>query len=417
MYSCHVPRSDRFHISQHFEFNLEETPVEDMLQDVAHAVKLQEGTVVLENIMLSLMLNTGLSTKELALKVLLPVPVIAAIKNELKKRGLVAAQGNGTILTHQGRVYVERTLGYAGLDIPQYTRFKNGTWDMAHDFASEQPVLAQIFAERPQVDVSIDQSKCTIETSLRRAVLCLQHGSLVGKRILCIGDDDLVSISLGVLLKKVIPERTGRTGVITVLDIDSRFTAYISHAAQMLGLPIDCQTVDVRQPLPDVLQDQYDCFLTDPPYTLPGMELFLSRGIEALKQQPDLAVFFSFAHKPPGFTLNMQRSLLDMGLIITEVIPRFSQYEGAGIIAGTGQMMILHTTSKTSPMVKEAFEGAIYTGELRCTVRSYRCMSCQLLIEVGTTQEIKTIEALKAASCPACHGQSFELRKRTATPH
>lgn len=35
------------------------------------------------------------------------------------------------------------------------------------------PILEEFLSQRPSVDVQIDQSKCTPETSLRRAILCL----------------------------------------------------------------------------------------------------------------------------------------------------------------------------------------------------------------------------------------------------
>ena len=71
-------------------------------------------------------------------------------------------------------------------------------------------MIKRIFDNRPNVDVTLDQSKCTPETSLKRAILCVKNNTLVGKKILCIGDDDLVSVSTALLLKKLFPKNKRR---------------------------------------------------------------------------------------------------------------------------------------------------------------------------------------------------------------
>jgi predicted methyltransferase len=88
-------------------------------------------------------------------------------------------------------------------------------------------LLEDLFQSRPQVNVQIDQSKCTVKTSLARAILCLRDHSLIGKRILCVGDDDLVSVSLGFLLKQLFPNASHSKATIEVVDIDDRFLCYI----------------------------------------------------------------------------------------------------------------------------------------------------------------------------------------------
>ncbi len=382
--------------------------MDNLLYDVMVNVKLEEGTVVLENLLLSIYFKEGISTKELAREVLLPVPVIAAIKNEFKKRDLIV-QDRGIRLTQTGRDFIEKTMKYEGLDTELYHRLINDNWSFEKDFKKELDLLNKVFEGRPQVDVTVDQSKCTVETSIKRAILCLKNKALIGKRILCVGDDDLVSISLSFLVKKLFPKQNKDKCLITVLDIDERFLRYIENTAELENLPIQCHKTDLRQPLADKLINQYDCFFTDPPYTMPGMELFLSRGISALKKESGLTVFFSFAHKTPDFNLNMQWAFLDMGLIISDIKPRFNKYEGAEIIGNTGQMIILKTTRKTEPMINDVFDEELYTGEIRRTVRIYQCKECKKQIEVGDKKEYRTIEVLKESGCPYCKGSSFDI--------
>lgn len=328
-----------------------------LLHDIIKNVSLEEGTVALEDMLLSVYFNEGISTKELSRELLLPVPVIAAIKNEFKKAGLIK-QDRGIRLTEKGKDYVEQTMGYAGLDRVLYNKAIYGNLNLDDDFDEEIKLLSRIFENRPEVDATIDQSKCTVETSIQRAVLCLRNKSLIGKRILCVGDDDLVSISLGLLAKRLFPGRNSEKCFITVLDINERFLDYIKDVAQKAGLNVECRKTDLREPLDSSLLSKYDSFFTDPPYTMPGLELFLSRGISALRKEPGLTIFLSFAHKSPDFGINMQRVFLDMGLIISEIIPRFNMYEGAEIIGNTGQMIVLKTTRMTKPMISNSFSDA-----------------------------------------------------------
>ena len=133
------------------------------------------------------------------------------------------------------------------------------------------------------------------------------------------------------------------------MDIDNRILDYISSISKDEDLPISCKYVDLRMPLPEEFKNQFDCLFTDPPYTLQGMNLFLSRGLEALKNQKNgLSIFFSYAHKSPEFELNMQKYFVHMGLMISEILNSFNIYDGAQIIGNTGQMIILKTTKKTA---------------------------------------------------------------------
>lgn len=383
----------------------------DYLAKIYQRVNLEEGETVIEKLLVEIYFQAGISTKELARKVLLPVPIVAAVKGELIKEGLVV-QDRGIRLSANGNDLVGNELGFNGFDY----NFFQGILPQQPSPGLEPECLKleEIFRNRPQVDVTIDQSKAVPLTSLKRALLCLQNHSLIGKQILCIGDDDLVSVALGFLLKRLLPRVADSKTRISVVDIDQRFLDYIQEITRAYSLPIDCRRCDLRNSLPPDLEDQFDSFLTDPPYTLPGMNLFLSRGITALKKRIGLPIFLSFAHKSPGFSLEMQQELLRMGLVIAEIIPRFNQYEGAEIIGNTGQMIILRTSRQTRPIVDAVdFAEPIYTGELKRTWRIYKCKECTKVVKIGFGGDFQTIEAVKKEGCPNCKNTSFDLVERT----
>lgn len=380
------------------------------IEEVNKNVSIEEGKKTLENILITIYLKGRISTKELARNNLLPIPVVAAIKKEFIKRGLVI-QDQGTRLTIKGRQFVEGRLGFKEINSDLYMKLLMEPWKEHIEIIEIKEKLQEFFDNRPQVDVTLDQSKSSIDTSLKRAILTLKNHNLVGKRILCLGDDDLVSIALGFLLKKLFND-AHHTTKITVMDIDKRIIDYISNIAKKESLPIKCEYVDFRAPLADNFKNQFDCFFTDPPYTLEGMNLFLSRGIEALRDDNGLTIYFSYAHKSPDFQLTMQKCFLSMGLIVSEVMPRFNTYEGASIIGNTGQMIVLKTTNTTKALIKAHYEGVLYTGELKETVRSYRCKQCGEIIKVGRSEKLNNIETLKSKGCYKCNSQVFELIQR-----
>ena len=381
------------------------------IDEVNKNVSIEEGKKAIENILITIYLKGGISTKELARNSLLPIPVVAAIKKEFIKKGLVI-QDRGTRLTIKGRHFIEELLGFKEINSDLYMKLLMEPWKEHREIIEIKEELQELFENRPQVDVTIDQSKSSIDTSLKRAILSLKDHNLVGKRILCLGDDDLVSIALGFLLKKLFNNAIHHTTKITVMDIDKRIISYINDIAIKESLPIKCEYVDFRMPLADNFKNQFDCFFTDPPYTLEGMNLFLSRGIEALRDDSGLTIYFSYAHKSPDFQLTMQKCFFSMGLIVSEVMPRFNTYEGASIIGNTGQMIVLKTTNITKALIKTPYKGALYTGELKKTVRSYRCKQCDEIIKVGRSEKINNIETLKSEGCYKCNSQAFELIER-----
>ncbi len=386
--------------------------LKDRIEEAYANVKLQEGAQVIEQLLIECYLRPGISTKELARKTLLPIPVATAIKKELIRAGALE-QGRGVRCTDRGAEWIEKELGYGGIDKNLYQRLIGGELDWAAELGELLAKLEAIFRSRPQVNVQIDQSKCTAETSLRRAILCLKHHALIGKQILCVGDDDLVSVSLSLLLQLLFPKRSDRRAAIDVIDLDARFISYIRQVADRERLPIRCRQLDLRQPLPEEMHEQYDSFFTDPPYTLQGMTLFVSRGINALKRRKGAPIFLSFAHKSPEFMLAMQREFVRMGLTVSSTIPRFNEYEGAEMIANRSQMIVLKTTELTAPPIIAPFEDALYTGEVKRTLRTYRCMRCEEAVYVGAQGDVPTIEDLKNRGCPSCQNDTFQLVSKT----
>ncbi len=126
----------------------------------------------------------------------------------------------------------------------------------------------------------LHQLPCTPATSVRRADVIRQYAT-AESRILCLGDDDFVSIALAWILPNEI----------TVLDLDPEILDLIEATAAQQQLRIRCRRVDLRRPLPDDLKDSYDIVVTDPIYAVPEMLVFLSAAYACLRKTPTSYIF------------------------------------------------------------------------------------------------------------------------------
>lgn len=387
----------------------------DYVGIVNERVQLKEGTNVLLKILSNLYFEINISTRQLARQVLLPIPVVTAIKKEFIVLSIME-QKSGIQLTEMGRNYVEKKMGYDGLDIEMFSdlRLNKDSRELLIEKLSNK--YESIFSQRPRVDVTLDQAMATIETTFRRAMLCFERQCLVGKKILCVGDDDLVSIALGFLLKELFPGKSYPQKTIYVFDIDERFVNYINEAAEKHKLPIECITINLKDPLPIYYANNFDCFFIDPPYTINGLTLFLSRGISALKKEKGLTVFLSFGQKPINEKLIVQEIILDHGLTISDIFNSFNNYEGASLLGNISQMLILESTDdlKTMVQIDETYPKKIYTAEFRGHISQYKCKSCMNIFNVGKKEIYKTIEQLKEKGCSYCGNKNFILLKKKA---
>jgi len=157
------------------------------------------------------------------------------------------------------------------------------------------------------------------------------------------------------------------------------------------------------------LKGGFDVILTYPPYTIPGLELFLSRAIQALKAEAGRKIYLAYAHRAPTMQLEVQNSLTKLGLAILQIIPGFNLYEGAEMHGNTTYISILSTTEKTEAIVHADFEKKMYTGEFSPTIKEYKCKN-EHIIEVGPESTFKKIEDLKESGCPLCGAKEGFVR-------
>ncbi len=393
-----------------------------LLKRVAEKSQLREGPQGIENVLRAVFRAQSditaepLTGRALARLTRLPVPVVTAVRRELEHEGLVEP-GPHIRLTSEAQAALSEDWGWSTTPDSQssvicQTCEGTGVVPVGPQWEGVLATLRRHFKDNPGVDVTLDQSHCTPETNLRRVAYMHEHGALAGKDVLVLGDDDSLSAAVALAGKVLSP--TGRLARrVVAVDTDERILTHLRDIAVAEGVLIGLIRHDLRKPLPQDLQGEFDIVATDPAYTLPGLKLFLSRAVEAVK--PDGGrIFLSFGHRPPDEQLAVQKTIAEMGLVIEQLIPNFNSYVGAGVLAGVSDMYLLQATADAIPLIEGEYAGPLYTGQMRPTLRMYACTSCGQQIAVGGEAggQYATIEELKEKGCPACGAHDFKLLSR-----
>ncbi|MGA8117836.1 MAG: bis-aminopropyl spermidine synthase family protein [Actinocatenispora sp.] len=369
---------------------------------MADAVGLQEGDAGVVNVLRALRDLDVSSTKAVSRRTGLPVPVVAAVNNELRARGVVTTQ-RPSQLTPRGRELLDEY----GPDLKEGATCPGCEGHGVVLPAKLEPVVERLagYLERaPEVDLSLDQSFATAETKVRRVLLMMRYSMLPSRSLLVVGDDDLMAITIaatGAALGRPLVSR------LAVVDISPRLLDFIEDGLSDLDTRAELVEHDLRQPLPDRLRAGFDVAMTDPPYTPEGARLFLSRAVEGLRPGPGRSIAFSFGPKGPDDTLLVQRAVTDLGLTVQAMHRNFNEYLGAGVIGGTSHLQVLSSTAATESVVAGTHAGPLYTADWRTADREYECMQCGTRYVVGRGGQFPMIGALKEAGCPQCDGHRF----------
>ncbi len=332
----------------------------------------------------------------------LPVPLVTAVCNELRKRGVVD-RGRPVRLTPEGRAAIGTGLADISGECPRCAGRGTIVPDVVAALAAE---LERLSEAAPEAKPALDQSHCTVATKIRRVLRMHDAGALDGKRIIMLGDDDLIVVAVAAFA--ALAGGAARIRRLAVVDSDPDVLAFIAARLDGTGVEVELAEHDLRTPLPDGLLGGFDVACTDPPYTVAGAELFLSRAVSALTPDAGQHVFFSFGARRPEETLRTQQLIAAMGLTVRSLLPGFNEYLGAGILGGTSQLFHLRTTALTRPGVTGEYPGSLYTADMRAAAtRPYRCAGCAAVHMVGPGGTWGRISELKSAGCPECAGTVF----------
>jgi len=383
--------------------------IDAIAAEVAIAVGLAEGESGVRDVLLAVARSEPVPTSQIGRMAELPVPIVAAVCNELRKRGVIdktrpvrlTALARETLAAGQPRLDAQcPCCGGLGLHIPE-------------QLAALSAELEEVAAGAPTARMELDQTHCTVPAKIRRVLKLHEAGALAGRQIVLLGDDDLIAVAIARFARL-----TGTViGPVTVIDSDPAVLSWIGE--QAAGADVRLVEHDLREPLPGDLAGAFEVACTDPPYTVAGAELFLSRAVSALQARPGLHVFFSFGARRPAEMLATQQLIAGLGLVIKSMTPGFNTYAGAGILASTSHLYHLRTSAQTAPLIEAAYRGPLYTADARADQsRPYRCTSCGAIHLVGRAgpggpaPAWEQIKDLQAAGCPACGGAIFRPMPR-----
>lgn len=205
----------------------------------------------------------------------------------------------------------------------------------------EVPQYLELFRRdlgEPRKD--LDHVPATVGTVIDRVKYLCQFFDLENSRILFLGDHDGTSVGLS----SVLPHLT-----VTVIDIDEHLLGSLAQAYDRSGAGYTLAHSDLRFPLDSSFRDQYDLIFTDPPYSVPGMKLFMDRSYEALSLDSDLSrvlVAFGFSPIRPDTGWKVQREILSSGFVIESLVSDFNRYDGAEALGSRAALYSLIPISK-----------------------------------------------------------------------
>ena len=238
------------------------------------------------------------------------------ILTSLKKDGLLKMENGKISLTEKGRdrAAKERLKHVGRLRCEKC----EGTGFEISKFVSEiLEKYKEIAARRPEAIEMYDQGFISLEGVIRRVEFIYERGDLNG-RVFVVGDDDLLSIASALT---EMPEK------VAVVDIDERLIKFINEVAEEYSLNVEAFVYDVQQAFPDDLRRKFDVFVTDPVETIPGLKLFLSRGVSTLKGVGCSGYFgITTLEASRKKWYEIQRMIHEMGFVITDIIRKFNVY-------------------------------------------------------------------------------------------
>lgn len=168
----------------------------------------------------------------------------------------------------------------------------------------------EVHARRKRFFQRVGQCPVLPETALRRALLVGDAEQVGVLDILCLGDDDLVSVVLRALGHRV-----------TVYDVDHHLLDFIRVSCDVHSLVVDAEALDARDPVPKEKRERFDVVMTDPMSNQDCFELFLSRALSMLKPGGRLYT----ACFPPARAL-FDDVIAKMGLDVAACFAGFNRY-------------------------------------------------------------------------------------------
>lgn len=334
--------------------------LDDLCLKVAKATELQEGPSGVEGVLRAVHRLQPTSSKDVAAELGFPIPVVSALRRELEKAGWLL-RNKGMVLSDEAMRTLVPLWGECRRDACDPGEVEN-TGDFDEADRSFLASLEVVLEGRPKADPKWDQSHATFDTTLSRADLFLELGTIQGKRALFLGDDDLTALATLLMLRHESGPKVLESCRVVVVEVDERLVEYIERTATDEHLPLSVVQKDLREPLGKEFAGAFDFFFTDPPYTPQGADLFLDRGCEALAEKGQRKGGLAIPLSPPSLQIATQKSIASKGFVIDFLDPGFNEYQGATMQGGVSALYGL-TLTQSGLFKGASHQGRLYTAE------------------------------------------------------
>lgn len=272
----------------------------------------------LERFIAFLYLHQPIDLWDLIHKIDMYIRTILSLLYVLERNKFVSIASDGKLhLTRQGTA-LARHLSVATKISPFARRDSNLHPELSPRFRDIAEKIRELNSKiAPQN--RFDQAPLMPEASVRKAAYAINRADVAGKSIACVGDDDLISIVLAL---------SGTPTRILAIDIDKYLLEAIEEFSEKNNMTIETLQLDLREPIPPPYRNSFDLFITEPPDTVNGITLFVSRGVELLKQGEGMIGYVGISPTacPPRGLLQIQQNFAHMALLITDRLPKYSDY-------------------------------------------------------------------------------------------
>ncbi|MDP3882714.1 MAG: bis-aminopropyl spermidine synthase family protein [Candidatus Staskawiczbacteria bacterium] len=164
-----------------------------------------------------------------------------------------------------------------------------------------------------------DQLQLLPESVIKKVEILKIRGDIDGKRIICLGDDDMVAIALAL---------TGLPKEIAVLEVDDKIIKHENKIFRQIKAKAKAHNCNLLEGVPEKFKNKYDVFITEPPDTVFGNSLFFSRGIECLKKDGGIGyIGISETDFSRRNYMAVEKNILKMGALVTDIYNKLEPYE------------------------------------------------------------------------------------------
>ncbi len=230
-----------------------------------------------------------------------------------EKEGFVTSKADKVVLTGLGQKLVEKIFSACKNNKISYSTGEFHLGTPYKEIVTELQGVHKKFSPRRE----LDQAPLSTSSAVAKIAYAIKRGDVIGKRVVCIGDDDFLSIILAL---------TGKPKEVLAIDLDKRVLSTIEELSKKTKIEIGTLKHDLRKPVQTKYRNRYDTAFFWSSDTEVGFNLFASRGIELLREGGAIYANVTPSWCHPLELLGIRRGIFEMGLKITDFVKDSGEY-------------------------------------------------------------------------------------------